>query len=147
HDPLTGLPNRTLILARAEEMLARAARTKTPLAALFVDLDNFKTINDTLGHGVGDELLKAVAERLGAVVRGNDALGRLGGDEFVVIVEEVSLAAGPELVAERLLDALKPPFTIGAGGQTSLSVSASIGIAAATDCSAGDLLRDADIAM
>jgi diguanylate cyclase (GGDEF)-like protein len=147
HDPLTGLPNRTLILARAEEMLARSERAKTPLAALFVDLDNFKTINDTLGHGVGDDLLKAVAERLGAVVRGNDALGRLGGDEFVVIAEDISLAAGPELVAERLLDALRPAFRVGPNQQTSLMVSASIGIAAATTGSAGDLLRDADIAM
>src|SRR5689334_12937218 len=129
HDPLTGLPNRTLILARAEEMLARAERAKTPIAALFIDLDNFKTINDTLGHGVGDELLKSVAERLEAVVRGNDALGRLGGDEFVVIVEEISLAAGPELVAERLLDALKPAFQLGPKEAAALTVSASIGIA------------------
>jgi PleD family two-component response regulator len=69
HDPLTGLPNRTLILDRVEQMLARSARSKTPVAALFIDLDNFKSINDTLGHGVGDELLQAVATRLDGVVR------------------------------------------------------------------------------
>ena len=86
---------------------ARAAPS-TPAAALFIDLDNFKDINDTLGHGAGDELLRAVAARLEGATRETDALGRLGGDEFVVISEELSLAAGPELVAERLLEALKP---------------------------------------
>jgi diguanylate cyclase (GGDEF)-like protein len=147
HDPLTGLPNRTLILARVEEMLARAARSQTPVAALFIDLDNFKSINDTLGHSVGDELLEAVTARLRGVVRQADALGRLGGDEFVVIAEELSLAAGPELVAERLLTALKPPFKLGPNEELSLTVSASIGIAAGQRTSPGDLLRDADIAM
>ena len=77
------------------------------MAALFVDLDNFKSINDTLGHGVGDELLQAVAARLDGVVRDADALGRLGGDEFVVVSEALTLEVGPELIAERLLDALK----------------------------------------
>ena len=106
HDALTGLPNRTLILDRTEQMLARARRHQTPVAALFIDIDNFKSINDTLGHDAGDELLRAIAQRLDGVVRDTDALGRLGGDEFVVIAEELSLAAGPELVAERLLEAL-----------------------------------------
>jgi diguanylate cyclase (GGDEF)-like protein len=147
HDPLTGLPNRTLILDRVEQMLARGARTQSPIAALFVDLDNFKSINDTLGHSVGDELLKAVAARLDAIVRGADALGRLGGDEFVVIVEEISVTTGPELVAERLLEALKQPFNLGADEATSVTVGASIGIAVGEGISAADLLRDADIAM
>jgi diguanylate cyclase (GGDEF)-like protein len=147
HDPLTGLPNRTLILDRVEQMLARSARNQTPVAALFIDLDSFKGINDTLGHGVGDELLRAVAARLEGVVRNVDALGRLGGDEFVVIVEELSLAAGPELVAERLLEALKHPFNLGEDGETRLTITASIGIAAGKRTSAEDLLRDADIAM
>jgi len=147
HDPLTGLPNRTLILDRVEQMLARSSRSQTPVAALFIDLDNFKSINDTLGHGVGDELLQAVTARLKAVVRQADALGRLGGDEFVVIAEELSMDAGPELVAERLLTALEPPFKLGPNEEICLTVSASIGIAAGERTSAGDLLRDADIAM
>src|SRR4029077_11234727 len=113
HDALTGLPNRTLILDRVERMLVRSHRSQTPVAALFIDLDNFKSINDTLGHAAGDELLRAVAARLDGVVRDVDALGRLGGDEFVIVAAEMSLVAGPELVAERLLDALKEPFKLG----------------------------------
>jgi diguanylate cyclase (GGDEF)-like protein len=147
HDPLTGLPNRTLILDRVEQMLARSRRSQTPVAALFVDLDNFKDINDTLGHAAGDELLQAVAARLDGVVRATDALGRLGGDEFVVVSEELSLAAGPELIAERLLEALKPPFKLGGDNETRVTVTASIGIAAGEHTSAEELLRDADIAM
>ncbi|HEX3511996.1 MAG TPA: EAL domain-containing protein [Solirubrobacteraceae bacterium] len=147
HDPLTGLPNRTLILARAEQMLARSSRHHAPVAALFIDLDNFKNINDTLGHGVGDELLRAVTSRLKGVIREADALGRLGGDEFVVIAEELELTTGPELVAERLLDALKPAFRLGENEEITLTISASIGVAAGTRGSAGELLRDADIAM
>jgi diguanylate cyclase (GGDEF)-like protein len=113
HDPLTGLPNRTLILDRVEQMLARAARSQGAAAALFIDLDNFKGINDTLGHAVGDELLRAVATRLDGVIRGADTLGRLGGDEFVVISEEIPEGGGPELIAERLLESLKHPFNLG----------------------------------
>ncbi len=147
HDPLTGLPNRTLILDRVEQILARSRRSHSPVAALFIDLDNFKDINDTLGHTVGDELLKAVAARLDGVIRESDALGRLGGDEFVVISEELSLAAGPELVAERLLEALEQPFRLGAEKQTRVSVRASIGIAIGDKTTAEELLREADIAM
>jgi diguanylate cyclase (GGDEF)-like protein len=147
HDPLTDLPNRTLVLDRVEQMLARSRRTHTPAAALFIDLDNFKDINDTLGHGAGDELLRAVAARLEGATRETDALGRLGGDEFVVISEELSLAAGPELVAERLLEALAPPFNLGPDRASRVTVTASIGIAMAEDAAAEELLRNADIAM
>jgi len=146
HDALTGLPNRTLIVDRLEQMLLRARHSKTPVAALFIDLDNFKGINDTLGHGAGDELLQAVAARLDGVVRDVDALGRLGGDEFVVVAGDMSLMAGPELVAERLLDALKEPFKLG-DDEISVTVTASIGVATGDRASGGDLLRDADIAM
>ena len=147
HDPLTGLPNRTLILDRVEQMLVRSRRSRTPVAALFVDLDNFKSINDTLGHGAGDRLLKAVAARLGAAIRETDALGRLGGDEFVVIAEGMSLAAGPELIAERLLAALEQPFKLDDSDTARLAVSASVGIAMGDRETADELLRDADIAM
>jgi diguanylate cyclase (GGDEF)-like protein len=147
HDPLTGLPNRTLILDRAGQMLARSVRNQMPVAALFIDLDNFKSINDTLGHGAGDELLRAVAARLDGVTRDADALGRLGGDEFVVISEALTLQVGPELIAERLLDALDQPFNLGADKETRVTVTASIGVAAGERIPAEELLRNADIAM
>ena len=147
HDALTGLPNRTLILDRVEQLMLHARRKQTPLAALFVDLDNFKAVNDSFGHAAGDELLRAVAQRLTAVVRESDAVGRLGGDEFVVIAGELSLQSGPRLIAERLMEALAPPFKLEAAGDTQLQVTASIGIASGDRACAGDLLRDADIAM
>jgi diguanylate cyclase (GGDEF)-like protein len=147
HDALTGLPNRTLIRDRIEQMLIRARLTQAPVGALFIDLDNFKGINDSLGHNAGDELLQAVAARLDGVVRGTDALGRLGGDEFVVIVEGLSLAAGPELIAERLLEALDDPFELREADDTRVLVKASIGVAIGDRASADELLRDADIAM
>jgi diguanylate cyclase (GGDEF)-like protein len=147
HDALTGLPNRTLILDRIEQTLRRARSQQEPVAALFVDLDNFKAINDSLGHGVGDELLCAVAERLEGVIRDTDALGRMGGDEFVVVAEGLSLAAGPELIAERLLEAFKEPFALGDEDETLVHAKASIGIATGVRDSAEELLRDADIAM
>jgi len=128
-------------------MLARSHRSTTPVAALFIDLDGFKSINDTLGHAVGDELLQAVAVRLDGVTRGADTLGRLGGDEFVVIAEELSPECGPELVAERLLEALSHPFTLGEHKDTRVIVTASIGIAVGDRTTADELLRDADIAM
>src|SRR3954453_10569075 len=147
HDALTGLPNRTLILDRIEQTLPRPRHNSEPVAALFVDLDNFKAINDSLGHGVGDELLCAVAKRLEGVIRETDALGRMGGDEFVVVADGLSLAAGPELIAERLLEAFSEPFALGAEGECLVHVKASIGIATGDRTSAEELLRDADIAM
>ncbi|MGN6256619.1 MAG: putative bifunctional diguanylate cyclase/phosphodiesterase [Solirubrobacterales bacterium] len=148
HDALTGLPNRTLILDRIEQTLRRARSQQEPVAALFVDLDNFKAINDSLGHGVGDELLCAVAERLEGVIRDTDALGRMGGDEFVVVADGLSLAAGPELIAERLLEAFNQPFALGNEEESTLvHAKASIGIAVGVRDSAEELLRDADIAM
>jgi diguanylate cyclase (GGDEF)-like protein len=147
HDALTGLPNRTLILDRVEQLMMRARRERTPLAALFIDLDNFKAINDSLGHAAGDELLRAVASRLTAVVRESDAVGRMGGDEFVVIASELSFAVGPELIAERLLEALDQPFKLAGHGQSCLKVTASVGIAAGDRECAEELLRDADVAM
>jgi diguanylate cyclase (GGDEF)-like protein len=143
HDVLTGLPNRALILDRAEQMLGRARRQKLAVAALHVNLDNFTAVNDTLGHAAGDELLRAVATRLDGLVRDTDALGRLGGDEFVVIAEEASGAAGPRLIAERLQEALRTPFTVAA---SELAVTASIGFASGARSNAEELLADAEIA-
>jgi diguanylate cyclase (GGDEF)-like protein len=147
HDALTGLPNRALIFDRAEQMLARAHRDKRATAVFFIDLDNFKSVNDTLGHGAGDQLLRAVANRLSATIRADDTVGRLGGDEFVVLAEGTSLDAGPELVAARLLDVLSEPFELAGLGAMPLTMSASIGIATGERSSPDDLLRDADIAL
>ena len=147
HDPLTGLPNRSLLLDRGEQMLGRARRKQTPVAALLINLDNFKGINETLGHDAGDELLQAVTARLDGFVRETDVLGRIGGDEFIVLAEEVSVAGGPKLIAERLLAALKEPFELIGEHKARLTVTASIGVALTERASAADLLRDADIAM
>ena len=146
HDALTGLPNRSLVLDRAEQMLARAHRGFVPMAALFVDLDGFKDVNDSFGHGVGDQLLKAVTARLSATMRSSDTVGRLGGDEFVILVDGGSLDAGVGLVAERILSVLRAPFDVDGIG-VPLRVSASIGVATGPRPSAAELLRDADIAL
>jgi diguanylate cyclase (GGDEF)-like protein len=147
HDTLTGLPNRALILDRTEQMLARARRTNVSVAALFIDLDGFKTVNDTLGHGFGDQLLQAVAARLSVTMRESDSIGRLGGDEFVVLVDGSTMDTGPELVAERLLAVLREPFFLEGSSGGLLTLTASIGIAAGLRSSATLLLRDADIAL
>jgi len=147
HDTLTGLPNRALLLDRTEQMLARARRSYVPVAALFIDLDGFKEVNDTLGHAVGDQLLQAVTARLTATIRESDSVGRLGGDEFVVLVDGSTMDAGPELVAERLLSVLREPFQLEDSVCGPLSLTASIGIAAGARPSATELLRDADIAL
>jgi diguanylate cyclase (GGDEF)-like protein/PAS domain S-box-containing protein len=146
HDPLTGLANRTLILDRADQMLVRGRRGQHPVAALFIDLDNFKEVNDTLGHEAGDKLLRAVAARFSATVRGSDTVGRLGGDEFVVLADALEPATGPEQLAERLRDVLREPFLLD-GLKGTLSITASIGIAEGDRITADELLRDADIAL
>jgi diguanylate cyclase (GGDEF)-like protein len=146
HDSLTALPNRALILDRIEQMLARSRRERTPVAVLFLDLDNFKDVNDTLGHAAGDQLLAGVAARLTNAIRREDTVGRLGGDEFVVLAEGESLAAGVEMVAERILDVLAAPFEI-TGSGAPLLVTASIGIAEGQRATPDELLRDADLAL
>ena len=140
HDSLTGLPNRALLVDRLEHALALGVgRT----AVLFVDLDDFKVVNDSRGHGSGDELLVAVAERLRCAVRARDTVARFGGDEFVVVCEAVDDRTAQELAAG-LLAALTAPFPL-AGA--SVHVGASIGVALSPAGSAGDLLRFADAAM
>jgi diguanylate cyclase (GGDEF)-like protein len=147
HDALTGLPNRALIMDRARQMCARSRRERTPAAALFIDVDNFKGVNDTFGHQVGDQLLRAVSARIRGVLRDSDTVGRLGGDEFVVLAEGPSLAAGPEVIADRIIDVLAAAFELDALPGTPLQVGASVGIAAGKRLDADDLLRDADIAL
>jgi diguanylate cyclase (GGDEF)-like protein len=114
---------------------------------MFIDLDNFKDINDTFGHAVGDDLLCQVAARLAGAMRDSDTVGRLGGDEFIVLVEGDSLDAGPEVVAQRILDVLRESFMLGAAERFPCAVSASVGVATGDRASAGDLLRDADVAL
>jgi diguanylate cyclase (GGDEF)-like protein len=147
HDALTGLPNRVLALDRAEQMLARARRQQIPVAALYIDIDGFKHVNDTFGHAAGDELLRTVATRLQGVVREGDTAARLSGDEFVVLVEGSALDAGPELVAERLLEVLRRPYEMDGQMVRQLSLTASIGIALGERANAAELLSDADVAL
>jgi diguanylate cyclase (GGDEF)-like protein len=147
HDALTGLPNRVLALDRAEQMLARARRRQIPVAALYVDIDGFKHVNDTFGHAAGDELLRVLAMRLSGAIREGDTAARLGGDEFVILVEGSTLDAGPELVAERLLEVLRQPYDMNDQFGRQLSITASVGIALGERASADELLRDADVAL
>ena len=147
HDPLTGLPNRSLVLDRAEQILARARRLDVPVTALFMDIDGFKQVNDRFGHQAGDEVLRTVGARLRAVLRDSDTVGRLGGDEFVMLVDTVGLDAGPELVAERILDVLRQPIELTPPAPSPISVTASIGIATGRPASAESLLQDADLAL
>lgn len=144
HDTLTGLPNRALILDRASQMLARQERTGSAVAALFVDLDDFKAVNDRYGHAAGDAFLRSVAERIDSLFRGSDTVGRLGGDEFVVLLEGAPASEGAESAAQRILDVLAEPVEL--DGIT-VPVSCSVGVATGPRASADDLLHDADVAM
>jgi diguanylate cyclase (GGDEF)-like protein len=147
HDPLTGLANRALILDRLEQMLARNYRAPAPVAVLFVDLDGFKNINDTLGHDAGDDVIRAVAARLCTAVREADTIGRLGGDEFVILLEGSTTGASLTHVAERVLAVLAEPLAGERFSGKPLALSASVGIATGVRTSAGELLRDADVAL
>ena len=141
HDGLTELPNRAALVERLDELLVHASAGQ--ISVLFIDLDNFKMVNDSLGHGVGDELLRRIAGRLRRVMRDNDRLARFGGDEFVVFVDG---GVDPAVVAERLRRAVQQPLVI---DEHELVVTASIGFAVNTgnNLTADDLLRDADAAM
>jgi diguanylate cyclase (GGDEF)-like protein/PAS domain S-box-containing protein len=147
HDSLTGLANRELTVDRAEQMLQRARRDQGAVALCFIDLDNFKDTNDSLGHEAGDRLLCAVAARLSRMLRSSDTVGRLGGDEFVILTEGASLADGPLLVAERIRAALREPFSLEGYEGLPITVTASVGIATGDRHSAQELLRDADVAL
>jgi diguanylate cyclase (GGDEF)-like protein len=147
HDPLTDLPNRGLVLDRAEQLLGRARRLDVPVTALFMDIDGFKQINDGFGHQVGDEILRQVGARLKTALRASDTVGRLGGDEFVMLVDSVGVDVGPEFVAERILDVLRQPIEPPGSPNSLISVTASIGIATGLPASAEDLLQDAELAL
>ncbi len=146
YDLLTGLPNRVLFTDRAHQALAKALRDKSELAVMFIDLDRFKAINDTLGHAVGDLLLKAAAARMQDCLRASDTVARIGGDEFVVLLPEVEAAANVMAVAQKIRHALVRPFELAC---RSLSVSCSVGIALHPGHGGDEkqLLRNADIAM
>ncbi|TQN44116.1 PAS domain S-box-containing protein/diguanylate cyclase (GGDEF)-like protein [Blastococcus colisei] len=146
HDSLTGLPNRRLLADRLEQALTRARRHGTAVAVLFVDLDQFKTVNDSAGHSVGDELLRVAAERLSRHLRAVDSAARFGGDEFVVVCEEISGDHELLVIADRLVAAMAEPFRV---GKEEFVLGASIGIAVSArgNDSAEALLRDADLAM
>ncbi|MDP9457558.1 MAG: EAL domain-containing protein [Actinomycetota bacterium] len=151
HDPLTGLANRALLLDRLGHALDRADRTEACVAALFLDLDDFKVVNDSLGHDAGDELLVAAAERLGSCLRPEDTIARLGGDEFVVLLEDVRGRGEATEAATRIAEALREPFLLGAHEEAFVSVSIGVALASGgedrTGSSPDDLLRWADVAM
>ena len=146
HDPLTGLPNRPLLLDRLALALARLDRRPSQLALLFLDIDRFKLVNDSFGHDAGDRVLIEVAERLQHAMRPGDTVARLGGDEYVLVCEDVAGEADAAEIARRLQAALTPPIRL---GDRELMVSASVGIALASDAGQAEaaLLRDADLAM
>ena len=149
HDPLTDLPNRLLFQEHLEQAVERARRGSRGVAVLFVDLDDFKLVNDSFGHSVGDELLRAVAGRLREVTRADDVVARLGGDEFLVLISDirpVETAAAADRVAEKIRAALQAPVRLPEG---ELHTGASIGVSLyPTDAAdAGELMKHADIAM
>ena len=145
HDPLTGLANRTLLLDRLKEAQQRSRRAGGDVAVLFLDLDRFKVINDSMGHEAGDRLLIAVADRIAAALRPTDTAARFGGDEFVVLCEDLNGPVEAMAVAERLIASLSGPFAL---LNHQLFISASVGVAVAhADDDPVALLRDADAAM
>jgi len=146
HDPLTGLSNRTLFLDRLGHALARADRREDSVAVLFLDLDNFKVINDSLGHGAGDDLLVATARRLTTCLRPGDTVARLGGDEFTVLLEDVAGKEEVERVVSRLMDGLAAPFEI-AGSEIFITASVGVVATASPESNPEDLLHEADLAM
>ena len=146
HDHLTGLPNRVMVQDRMEQALIQAARNGTHVGVHFIDLDGFKDINDSMGHAAGDELLRAVAQRLSLVVRRADTLARLGGDEFVIIQNNVTDVAGAARLADRLIEALAIPFTI-EGREFHVRASVGVAFAPQDGNDLSDLFRAADTAM
>lgn len=146
HDALTGLPNRTLFEDRLGHALERAEREGSRVAVLFLDLDGFKTVNDTLGHAAGDELLKAVADRIRVCFRDQDTLARIAGDEFAAVLEDAGEWDEVRAAAERLSLALEIPFDV-LGSEVTVSVSVGVALARPRERAPEELLRRADVAM
>ena len=146
HDALTGTPNRAVLLQRLELALAAAHRHGTQLAVIFLDLDGFKQINDTLGHAGGDEALQLVARRMAAAIRGGDSVSRHGGDEFLALLSDIADPADADAIAAKILGAIASPCRIG-GKQLHLSASAGIALYPRDGTDARDLIRSADAAM
>jgi diguanylate cyclase (GGDEF)-like protein/PAS domain S-box-containing protein len=146
HDALTGLPNRTVMEARFEQAVADAGRSGTQVALMFLDLDSFKTINDSLGHPVGDELLKGVALRLGRFARASDIVSRQGGDEFLIVFTGLESGTDVGLAAERLMQEFKAPFDVD-GNEIGTSLSVGIALYPQDGADFSTLLKKADIAM
>jgi diguanylate cyclase (GGDEF)-like protein len=147
YDPLTGLPNRALMMDRAQRMLARASRESGLLAgALFIDIDWFENVNEKLGPAAGDQLLSIVAERLATVIRAHDTVGRLGGDEFVILVESAARGARLDSLARRVIEALHKPVELH-DFRPSIFLTASIGVAFGRYATPDELLRDARLAL
>ncbi len=146
HDALTGLPNRHLLQDRIEQTLMHDTRHQRQMAVLFIDLDHFKIINDSLGHDIGDLLLKAVAERLLACVRNEDTVARQGGDEFIVVLNSIAESLDAAKVAQKILDSMTQPYHI---HKNELHIGGSIGIAVFPDdgANAETLLKNSDVAM
>ena len=146
HDELTGLPKRHLLLDRFKLAVALAERHNQHIALLFLDLDRFKHVNDTLGHSVGDKLLQQVAQRLVACTRASDTVCRYGGDEFVVLLSELDAKDGAVVVADNIRAHLAAPYLID-GAQIAVATSLGLAIYPADGAAFGDLLRLADLAM
>lgn len=146
YDPLTELPNRTLITDRLQQAVAKARRDKKNMAVMFLDLDHFKPVNDNLGHDIGDLLLKQVARRLQSCIRASDTVARIGGDEFIVLLPSIEQEQDATVVAKKMLQLLSQPFTV---AEHVVSISCSIGIAVYPEHGDDEklLLINADIAM
>ncbi len=146
HDDLTGLPNRAAFWDRLVHQLELAERRPKELAVLFIDLDDFKAVNDTLGHAAGDQLLVDVARRIRGELRAGDTAARVGGDEFLVLLHDVTSAEDALSVARRIADALRPPFVL---AERPYEITSSVGVATSRDCppNADAIVAAADAAM
>ncbi len=149
HDALTDLPNRTLLVERLNQMTAMATRTPRHIAVLFIDLDGFKQVNDNWGHDAGDLVLKAVAQRLTALLRTVDTVARLGGDEFVVVLDNPVLQTDVAHIAQRIVTCVNAPIAVGQGERSTVQVGCSVGIALYPQhgTAAETLIKSADAAM